>query len=82
LPFFDIFKHCLHWFNLGSAAQYGKDNFLTFDLVVPEGCELHHPTDKRVFYEGAKVENFRRVDLGGKYSEMVHANNGAVARSR
>jgi len=82
LPFTALERFGMKWYNTGSATRFGRDNYLTFDLVLPENCEFRYPTDKRVFYQGAQVTNVRRVDLGGRYSEMVRNTQSAVATSR
>jgi len=79
LPFLNFFRHGKFWHNTGSASMFGKDNFLTFDLVVPEGCE-YETTDKRVFYPEAQIANVRHVDMGGKYSDLAAQERAVVTR--
>lgn len=71
LPIQAMLRHGIKWYNSGSAAAFGKDNFQIFDLIMPETSEFRTDGDKRTFYQGARIENVRRVDLGGKYAEAV-----------
>lgn len=62
LPMINYDNHGLKWHNTGSAARFGKDNFLSFDLEVPEESEFR-TEDKRAFYPGAEIVNIKRVEL-------------------
>jgi UDP-2,3-diacylglucosamine hydrolase len=73
LPFLAMQRHEMMWHNTGSATKFGKDNFLTFDLNVPGDCAFN-TDDKRVFYPDAKIENVKRVDMGGRFSEAINTS--------
>lgn len=76
LPILAMEKFGRQWHNTGSATEYGADNFLRFELSVPEECEFR-TENKRVFYPGATIENVRRVDMGGKFSTALDNKNVA-----